>query len=327
MSAPLSRRRFITISATALGAGLLSVPALATSSTTVRWRGVAMGARASLVLNHPDRRRAETALQIVQNEVRRLEKVFSLYDQGSSLSRLNREGILHTPPLDLVRCLDDAARISQVTDGAFDVTVQPLWSLYARHFATGPAGSGGPDLADIKAARRLVDYKAVDVETYRIRLNKPGMAITLNGIAQGYITDRVTEVLQAHGFDNVLVDLGEARAIGHREGGEEWRAGIRSPRGDGGILRKVELNNQAMATSGGYGSLFSDNGQHHHLFDPKSGRSANHWSSLSVIAGNATRADALSTAFISLTEAPIRRIADNTQVSVIAYDGKTVVAF
>lgn len=284
-----------------------------------------MGARAGLVLNHPDRRQAETALQRVQEEIIRLERVFNLFDPNSYLSRLNRDGVLDLPPLDLVRCLSEADRISQMTDGAFDVTVQPLWNLYARHFASAPPGDAGPDKRKIAATRQLVDYRAVRNGPRQISFSKPGMAVTLNGIAQGYITDRVAELLNANGFDNVLINLGEARGLGHREDGSPWRVGIREPDGAGDLSRKIELRNSAVATSGGYGTRFSSDGKHHHLFDPKTGRSANLWASVSVIADDATRADALSTAFSGMPESSLRLIADDSNVSVVANDGNRVI--
>ena len=321
MNAPLNRRRFLTISASTLAASVIPVSAASANVSPVRWRGIAMGARAELTLNHPVREEAESVLRLVHDEIRRLEKIFSLYDEKSALSQLNVAGALNAPPLDLVRCLDDARQISQVTDGAFDVTVQPLWELYARHFADGPNNLIGPGGAEIATARALVDFNNVQIGTQKISLTRPGVKITLNGIAQGYITDRVAELLKNHGFENVLIDLGETRGLGQRDDGSDWRVGIKAPDGSGRLVRKLALRNKAIATSGGYGTTFSADGVHHHLFDPKTGRSADHWDSMSVISDDATRADALSTAFSSMSESDIHRIADEMSISVIASNG------
>lgn len=320
MTTNFSRRRFITISASTLAAGLVPGSGPIAQSSSVRWRGIAMGAEAELILNHPDRKEAETAVQLVQDEIRRLERVFNLYDPGSALSRLNLSGALDAPPLDLIRCLDDAEHISRITDGAFDATVQPLWELYARHFSSETASAEGPGKTAVETARKLVDYRAVRYDPKRISFAKKRMAVTLNGIAQGYITDRVAELLKAHGFANVLIDLGETRGVGRRDDGSDWQVGIKAPDGSGGLIRKLALRDQAIATSGGYGTRFTRDGVHHHLFDPKTGRSANLWISMSVIADDATRADALSTAFISLPESSVRRVAEILKVSVIASD-------
>ena len=321
MISPLSRRRFISISASTLAVGLIPGTAPMAQMQSVRWQGIAMGAHAELTLIHPNRKQAEKALQLIQNEIRRLETVFSLYDQSSALSRLNRSGVLDAPPLDLIRCLDDARKISQITAGAFDVTVQPLWDLYARHFSADQKEGNGPSPLELKRATALVDYKSVQFSPQQISFAKPGMAVTLNGIAQGYITDRVTERLKEHGFLNVLIDLGETRGLGLREDASPWQVGIKDPDKPDRLFRKIALNDKALATSGGYGTRFGSTDQHHHLFDPKSGRSATGWKSISVIADDATRADALSTAFYSMPKPIIRQIAKDLNISVIAHDG------
>lgn len=326
MTSTLSRRRFITISAAATIASVVSATTLKANASSVHWQGIAMGARAELILNHPDRQKAEATLLMIQDEIRRLEKIFSIYDQSSSLSRLNRDGSLAVPPLDLIRCLDDAEKISRITDGVFDVTVQPLWNLYAGHFSKEPESTTGLGRDEIEAARKLVDYKAISNEAHRIRFMKPNMAITLNGIAQGYMTDRIAELLKTRGFDNVLINLGETRGLGHHKDGTAWRVGIMAPDESGSLVQEIDLNNQAVATSGGYGTRFTTNGDHHHLFDPRTGRSANIWASVSVIANDATRADALSTALFCFPESSMRRIARDLGVSVIAIDGAGTVS-
>jgi len=317
----VSRRRFITISAGLLAAGVVSPPALLAAPHVARWRGVAMGADAELKLAHPDQNKTRRAIKSVESEIRRLEKVFSLFDPTSALSQLNKAGFIDLPPLDLIRCLDDAVQISDVTGGAFDYTVQPLWDLYSRHFAKHPDDKIGPDKMDIKSALERIDYKSVEFSSRRIQFMKPGMKITLNGIAQGYLTDRVTELLKSRGFDNILVDLGEIRGLGKPGNGHDWQVGIKAADGSTGLIKKVPLKNKAIATSGGYGTRFNKTGTFNHLFDPQTGQSPEMWSSISVIADDATRADALSTAFYSLPATAIENRARHLNVSVIAHRG------
>jgi len=318
---PVSRRRFISISAGLLAGGVVSPSALLASPNVVRWRGVAMGADAELILAHPDQDEARRAIRSVENEIRRLEKIFSLFDPASALSQLNKVGIINLPPLDLIRCLDDAAQISDVTGGAFDFTVQPLWDLYARHFAKYPGDDIGPDKMDINSALERIDYKSVEIDPRRIQFMKLGMKITLNGIAQGYLTDRVAELLKSKGFDNILVDLGEIRGLGKPGHGRDWQVGIKAADGSTDLIKKVSLKNKAIATSGGYGTRFNKSGTFNHLFNPQTGHSPSEWSSISVIADNATRADALSTAFYSLPESFIDQLARQLNVSVVGCRG------
>ena len=196
-----------------------------------------------------------------------------------------------------MRLLDEGHDYAELTGGAFDVTVQPFWRVYADHFARRGADPKGPPEAALQAARRVVDYRGLGVGSRRVAFDRPGMAVTLNGIAQGYITDRVAELLRANGLDNVLVDLGEMRGVGLRPGGTPWRVGIRDPRRAGQTVRTVELADGAIATSGGYGTTFDQTGHSNHLFDPGTGHCADRYLSVSVTAPLATTADALSTAF------------------------------
>jgi thiamine biosynthesis lipoprotein len=121
------------------------------------------------------------------------------------------------------------------------------------------------------------------------------MAATLNGIAQGYITDRIADLLRDAGMTGVLVDLGEIRAL-DAPGDRPWRIGIENPRKPGGIAETMSLQGAALATSGGYGMAFDAQGRFHHLFDPATGRSATGCLSASAVARDATTADALATA-------------------------------
>ena len=302
MTHSIRRRRFLTISAAAAGLPLLGAAgSLAAPERTLhRWSGVAMGARATLLLNHPDAARAQSLIAAVTAEVRRLESVFSLFRTRSDLSRLNRDGFLAGPSADMVVLMAQARDMGEITGGAFDMTVQPLWRLYADHFARPDADPAGPAAAEIERARSLVDYRRVEIDAARIAFSRPGMAVTLNGIAQGYITDKVTDLLRHYGIDNVLVDMGETRAAGNHPDGRPWRAGIRDPEEAAREIETLDLTNMALATSGGYGSPFDPSGRHHHLFDPRNGSSAIRYRSVSVIAPTATVADGLSTALASM---------------------------
>jgi thiamine biosynthesis lipoprotein len=306
MSARFGRRRLL-ISASAGGLALLAGDVGATRAPTWRWQGSALGAESTMLLAHPDRAAAGQAIAACRAEIARLERIFSLYRADSALSQLNRQGWLEAPPLELVELLAFAARVSAVTGGAFDVTVQPLWELYAGHFADAAADPDGPNAAELAATLVRVDWRAVALDPARIGFRLPGMAVTLNGVAQGYITDRVADLLRGHGFENVLVELGEVRALGRRPESEPWRAGIAAPNDPSGVLLELPLLDTALATSGGYGTWFDPAHRHHHLLDPATGRSAAHHAAVSVTAPRAMVADALSTALTILPAAAARR--------------------
>ncbi len=282
----LSRRRFIAISA----AALVARPALA--RPVRRWTGTALGARASLTLSHPE---ADRLVASVLAEIARLEQVFSLYRADSALSRLNRDAAIDGPPFELVECLSIAGAVHAATGGAFDPTVQPLWAAYAEAHAAGTA----PAATAIAAARRLVGWAGVDVAPARIALARPGMAITLNGIAQGYIADRVARMLQAEGLAEILIDTGELRALGGMPGGGDWPV----QRAAGG---PIALRDRALASSAPLGTTFDAAGRVGHILDPQSGRPAPPQGGMvTVTAPTAALADALSTG-LCLLDAPAR---------------------
>ncbi len=309
-----TRRRFVSIMAgSAMLSPLASLHAAAAGSPPVSvWKGVVMGAQASMTLVHPQRAKAQALIRQCTDEIDRLEAILSLYRPGTALSRLNATGELRDPPSELVELLSFGLALSRGSGGAFDPTVQPLYRLYADHFAAPGASAAGPTPQAVARVRRMVDYREVEIDADLIRLHRAGMAITLNGIAQGYVTDRVTELLRAAGFDDVLVNLGEARVRGHRPGGGAWRAAIADPRRPEYTLLDLPLGEDAgalpaLATSAGAGTQFSADPRLHHLLDPHTGRSANHYLSVSVAAPRATLADGLSTTLSVL--APSRAIA------------------
>ena len=306
MTPNITRRRFISISAAAGGLSLLPLARGAKAqASVVTWRGVALGAVASLRIHHPDRAAAETLVQRSLDELRRLERLFSLYREDSALVALNRRGALEAPPAELVELLGEARRFSELTGGAFDPTVQPLWTLYTDHFSRPDADPDGPATASVKAALALVGCRSVLVSRDRIALAHRGMALTLNGIAQGYITDHIVALLRAGGIGHSMVDMGESRAIGTRPDGHPWAVGLADPDEPWRIAETIPIVDQAVATSGGYGFRFDPAGRFNHLLDPKTGQSADRYRSVTVVMPTAMAADALSTAFSLLAEGDI----------------------
>lgn len=299
---PISRRRFIAISAALAGACATGSKATrARAAETYTWRGVALGANASLTLQHGDETAARSAIAACLAEVARLETIFSLHRADSSIVALNANGRLDDAPADLRRLLADALRLSGETNGAFDPTVQPLWQCYADHFSAGTGNPGGPALEKITEARNLIGWRDVAISGGSIVLARPGMAITLNGMAQGYITDRVGDLLRTMGFSNVLVNMGEQLALGPKWDGEAWQVQISPPHSGEQPLATLSVTHGAVATSSYTGLSFDAAGRFSHIIDSASGRPAQTWNSVTVLAPSAARADGLSTAIAAST--------------------------
>lgn len=298
----LSRRRVIGITAAAAGLSLLPLGRRAKAEAQlVTWQGQAMGAVATLQIHHHDRAAAQRLIERSLAEVRRLEQIFSLYREDSALSALNRQGMLVAPPTELVALLTDCRRYSELTGGAFDPTVQALWTLYRDHFTAPGASPNGPDKRSVHSALARVGINHVLFDRNRVAFAQPGMGLTLNGIAQGYATDRVVDLLRGDGIASSLVDMGESRVLGARADGTPWRIGIADPDQPEQIGETLEAVDRAVATSGGYGFRFDPAGRFNHLLDPRTGMSAHLYRSVTVIMPTATAADALSTAFSLLS--------------------------
>jgi thiamine biosynthesis lipoprotein len=183
-----------------------------------------------------------------------------------------------------------------------------LWRLYAEHFSSDRPDQQGPPQEKLAEALAKVGRDGLLVRADRVALTRRGAGITLNGIAQGYATDRVVDTLRKAGLSTTLVDMGEIRAIGSRPDGASWRVGLADPDRPGVITETVDLVDRAVATTAGAGFRFDPAGRFTHLFDPATGRSPALYRTVSVIAPTATEADALSTAFSLVSASRIGEI-------------------
>lgn len=299
MSVALSRRRFITFAAAAAGLPLL-LRAGGAQARLARWEGTALGAPASIQLYHKDEGVAQQAIAAALGELRRLEAIFSVYRADSAISLLNRQGMLEHAPADLMTMLERALSLAKISDGVYDPTVQPLWNLYSAHFAAASADPAGPSAQAVDAALALVDWRSVEVDraSNRIAFARPGMGLTLNSGAQGYITDRVADQLRAHGFVRMLVDMGEPRALSAKPDGSAWRIGIANPAHRNQEVTSLDVVDKCISTSGGYGTILDKAGRFTHIFDTRTGGTAPAMFSVSVVAASGIAADGLSTAML-----------------------------
>lgn len=282
------------------GVTLCAIPKKAATldlAEPVIWRGQAMGAPARIILYHPDRMAAERMLRESAQEAERLENIFSLYRTDSELAKLNRNGALASPSLDLVQVLRICQECWRASDGLFDPTIQPLWNCLKKHFSQNHPSPNGPSRQLWDEALAKVGFDHVLFDDNRIVFSKPSMALTLNGIVQGYATDRVTSLLEKAGAEHALVDMGEYRALGSRPDGTSWRIGIADVEVGDAAEEYIEIRNQALATSSFAGFQFDESGRFNHLLNPKTGFSAALYRRITVVANDAARADAWATAF------------------------------
>lgn len=320
----LGRRRFLQIG---FGAGgLLSCGAVVRSRSSGSLKeicrsGYALGTTTELRVLHEDAATAERAVDAAFAAIEQVEELMSLYRPHSSLCELNRTGAIERPHPWLTEVLRHARALSQATDGAFDVTMQPLWHCWSQAMRNGRL----PTETELNTARQLVDWRSLDVSPARIALGRPGMQVTLNGIAQGFAADRAVAALREAGVAHALINTGEVSALG-RKRDEPWTIGVQHPRHLDAYSALAKLNDRALSTSGDYATTFSADRRHHHIVDPRLGYSPEELASATIVAPSALEADALSTAVLVLgAERGLKLIAGRTNVDALLVfkDGRT----
>ena len=309
-------RRRIFISATLLGAagaGLLSrlrspggadsAQRLSDGRYLVRAAALAFDTSVSICALHADPQRARHALSRAMKSVTQLDGLLTVQRSGSQVSQLNSSGRLDRPDPHLVRVLGFGLELADASGGAFDPTVQPLWEFHADCQRRGCV----PDRVGLTQARKRVNWIAVDLGARRIRLG-PGIAITLNGLAQGYAADLAFETLAQEGVTDALIDAGEYGARGLNRNGGPWRVGLQHPRKPDALVGVVPMDGRFLATSGDYATHFTDDFKSHHIFDPHTGESPGAMSSVAVAAPSGLLADGLTKPMMVLELAAAQRL-------------------
>ncbi|OYO26715.1 FAD:protein FMN transferase [Janthinobacterium sp. PC23-8] len=288
----MKRRSFLSASLGAIAAGACAWPRHAPVHTGV---ALAFGTTIQIALMHADEPVARMAIRDALAAAQRVDRLMSIYQPGSQVYQLNRDGVLRQPDAQLLAVLAQARALSQLTHGAFDITVQPLWRAWSEAVARGAL----PVPAQRRQAKARVDWRQVEFDARQVTL-APGMAITLNGLAQGYAADMALAAVQAHGVRHALLDTGEFVACGRKRAHQPWTLGVRDPREPQALAATLFINGCAVATSGDYATSFTPDHLHHHIFDPAVGDSPQELASVTVMAPTGMLADGLSTAFMVL---------------------------
>ena len=258
---------------------------------------LSMGTLVEIKLVAVDAQSAKTALTAAFAEIERIDKLMSFQSADNQLSRINqaagrkRVGI----DIELFRFILRAKSYSKLTKGAFDISIGPLVKLWG--FDTEQYRLPGED--EIKTHLPLVDYRHVIVLGMppALFLNQAGMSIDMGGIAKGYAVDRVISILERYGIASAMVNAGgDIRAYGSKPDGDLWKIGIQHPRDKKRILTSLQIDRQAVVTSGDYERFFIEQEvRYHHILDPATGQPARGCQSVTLVAKEAIAADALAT--------------------------------
>lgn len=276
----ITRRRFIAISA-AFAAGTQAARA---QDAPLKWRGQAFGAEAEIELYGP-KGHAEDILGQALEKLQDVEKLFSLFEPDSDINRLNQTGKLDPAGPAFLGLMAHIDLLHAATEGRFDPTVQGLWQAIAKG-------------TDVEAARAVTGWTRVQHDKSSIHL-LPGQALTFNGIAQGFATDRITDVFRKNGISRTVVNIGEFSVQGQTRS-----LGIADP--EHGIVATRTIDNGAIATSSPGALALSDD--YDHIIDPRKAEKPL-WSTVAVEAKSATMADGLSTALCLADREAAERIA------------------
>lgn len=243
----------------------------------------------------------QIAIASAFKEIEKIDKIANNFDPNSEISRFNAVGKIQASP-DLLNMVRESLKYYTLSQGAFDITVGPLvkiWKEKIREAENKSRGLTLPAENQIKKALSLVGSNKISLNSNEssIRFTQSGMSIDFGAIAKGYAADQAVKRLKELGVRSALVNAGGNIYCLGRKGSRKWRIGIRHPRKPDEIAFYLDLENQAVATSGDYEQFFIlDKKRYSHIIDPKTGYPVdNKLSSVTIIAPDATASDGLST--------------------------------
>ena len=277
--------------------------------TTIRITGSTMGTRYELKLApaHPQQTiRADLIKTQAEALLARINRRMSTYDPDSELSRFNRnpstDWIAISPELYLVAA--EGLRISELTHGAYDITVGPLVNLWG--FGPEPRREQAPSDAAILQARDQVGYWHLEAHAQPPALKKAfsDLYVDLSSLAKGYAVDQLAALMESNGIHNYLVSIGgDLRAKGHNGKGQSWTVAIERPEpGQRAVERLIQIGDHSVSTAGDYRNFFEQNGRRYsHIIDPRTGRPVlQTLASVTVISKSDMESDAIDTALMVL---------------------------
>jgi thiamine biosynthesis lipoprotein len=304
----MDRRSFLKLSGL-LGLGIASATALPAAAEAVSFNKkmmkvsktrLAMGTFVSMTLMHPSKDQAEESMEAAFSEIDRLSRLLSRYDHASAVYDLNTQGHLKDLGPELTQVVASSLYYHQLTGGCFDVTVKPVVDLFQEKL--GGEKKIWPTEAEIIELLGLVDSRKIELKEKSLSFRTPGMGITLDGIAKGFIVDCASEVLSSRGIRNHLINAGgDIRTRGSKEDGKPWTVAIQDPWKRKTYPDVVQIGDGCIATSGNYEVFYDQEKMFHHIVNPKTGFSPDLTTSVSIRANTTMEADALATSVCIMT--------------------------
>ena len=272
MSKILSRRSTLKILASAIAMTPFYTSANK-SLYSYSWQSSALGNQVDMQIFTKNKNHLEKLIILIDSEINRFNKIFYLQDASSKINLLNKHKVLIKPDIELLDAINLSEKLYLLSNGSFDITIQPLWNSYSSGQKINTDGIG---------------FNNIDINSKKISLLNKNTEITLNSLAQGILTDRIHNILLNSGIKNHLINFGEGRSSGINPLIKKWKLYVNR--------EYIDITNKAFSVSESKSTVLPNNKSH--LFNAKTYDSAlSIPNKTTVIAKNATLADGLSTAY------------------------------
>lgn len=266
---------------------------------------------------------SEEAVNKAVQEINRLDAMFSVGNTDSDVTKIN-ENKSQEVSEETTFIMNKAMQVSKETKGAFDITIYPvmeLWGFTTRNYRV-------PESSEIADVLKSISYTNVNVNGQQVTLSD-GASIDLGGIAKGYTSSRVIQIMKDCGIEHAIVNLGgNVQVLGTKNDGSDWRVAIQNPDNENSYLGVLSTSDKAVITSGGYERYFEQDGQvYHHIIDPQTGYpSESDLTSVTIVCSDGTTADALSTALFVMGLGGAKELyrSGSLDFEMILYDGSKV---
>jgi len=257
-----------------------------------------MGNRFEITVVGDDRLWADKRIDDAVEEIKRIEKLFTTFDESSQTNLINRNAGIAPVKVDreVYDLIERSKKISTLTQGAFDIT---YGSIDKRLWNFDKTMTSLPDAQTAKKLVRLINYRNVilDEKNCSVFLKEKGMRIGFGGIGKGYAAEKAKSLLQQKGVKSGIINAaGDLTAWGHQPNGKPWTIGIADPDTKRQAFSFLEITNTSIATSGNYEKfVLIDGKKYSHTIDPKTGLPVRGIKSVTIICPNAEIADAMAT--------------------------------
>ena len=243
-----------------------------------------------------DKDLAKSAIKAAYARMEEIAAIASIFDPNAEAYKLNQNGFIDHPSPDLLALIRLSIEYNKITDGAFDITVQPLLDLWGNLDLKLWEKPMEVQKAMVNEGMPLIGSDKINITQDRVSFKVPGMKITLGGITKGYAADEALKIIESMGIKHALVAAGgNIGALGTKTNGEPWKIALVNPDNTDDSLAVFQFSNMSVSTSGNYERYFSPDKKVNHIMDPRTGFSVSSVISVTIISDSGTQADALST--------------------------------